>query len=217
MKLFSNLPSRSRRTNLSAFTLLEMMMSVGIYLFIFVGVMVAIQIFGLRVYTLAATKLSATAGARKALNQIRDDIRSAKTLQVGTLAIAGSASSFAAIPNNAPAQGNALQLFPTTNAVPYTVYYLDTSGPTNFLRGYTKTSTTTNIVTLAGYITNTIVFDAEDFQGNIVVNNPKNNQVYKMELDFYQWEYPIAFIGGIGLNAYDFYRLRTRICRRAID
>ena len=91
------------------------------------------------------------------------------------------------------------------------------SGATNYLRAYTKTSTTTNIVTLAGYITNTIVFDAEDFQGNIVVNNPKNNQVYKMELDFYQWEYPIAFIGGIGLNAYDFYRLRTRICRRAID
>jgi type II secretory pathway pseudopilin PulG len=216
MKLFSNLPSRSRRTNLSAFTLLEMMMSVGIYLFIFIGVMVAIQIFGLRVYTLAATKLSATAGARKALNQIRDDIRAAKTLSVGSLAIAGSASSFTNIPNGTPAMGNALQLFPTTNALPYTIYYLDTSGTTNYLRGYTKTSTTTNTITLAGYITNTIVFDAEDFQGNIVANN-KNNQVYKMELDFYQWEYPIAFIGGIGLNAYDFYRLRTRICRRAID
>jgi hypothetical protein len=69
---------------------------------------------------------------------------------------------------------------------------------------------------LVGYITNTIVFDAEDFQGNIVTNNPKNNQVYHMTLQFYQWEYPIGFIGGSGFNAYDFYQLRTRVCRRAI-
>src|SRR5271154_5856034 len=100
MKLFPNIQARSRRQNFSAFTLVEVMMSVGIYLFIFIGVMVAIQLFGLRVYTLAATKLSATAGARKALNQIRDDIREAKTLQVGNLQTAGSPTTFIAITNS---------------------------------------------------------------------------------------------------------------------
>ena len=83
MKLFSNIQSRSRRTNISAFTLVEMMISVWIYLVIFIGVMVAIQVFALRIYTLAATKLTATEDGRKALDQIRDDIRQAKTLQVG--------------------------------------------------------------------------------------------------------------------------------------
>ena len=62
MKLFSNITTRFRRTNISAFTLVEMMMSVGIYLFIFIGVMVGIQIFGLRVYTLAATKIDRHGG-----------------------------------------------------------------------------------------------------------------------------------------------------------
>jgi type II secretory pathway pseudopilin PulG len=208
--------ARARRQNISAFTLVEMMMSVGIYLFIFIGVMVAIQLFGLRVYTLASTKLSATAGARKALNQIRDDIREAKTLQVGNLLTAGSPTSFYAI-SNTVAQGSALQIFQTTNTLPNTIYYLDTSTTTNYLRAYVRTSTTTNTITLAGYITNTIIFDAEDFQGNILTNNLKNNQVYGLTLQFYEWEYPIAIVGGVGLNAYDYYQLRTKICRRALD
>jgi type II secretory pathway pseudopilin PulG len=212
--------TRARRPNLSGFTLVEMMMSVGIYLFIFIGVMLAIQLFGLRVYTLASTKLSATAGARKALNQIRDDIREAKTLQVGNCTTAG-ATSFQAI-TNAVAQGNALQIFQTTNAVPYTIYYLQTgasSSFTNYLAAYhvDASNNVAPLVKLSSYITNTIIFDAEDFQGNILTNNLKNNQVYGLTLQFYQWEYPIAVIGGIGLNAYDFYQLRTKICRRALD
>ena len=34
-------------------------------------------------------------------------------------------------------------------------------------------------------------------------------------MQFSQWEYPIAFVGGVGLNAYDYYQLRTRVFRRA--
>src|SRR5271170_7517502 len=128
MKLFSNFQSRARRANVSAFTLVEMMISVGIYLVIFIGVMIAIQIFALRIYTLAATKLSATGDARKALNQIRDDIRQAKMLQVGTLGTAGQPTTFTAVSGNSAAQGGALQIYSTTNVgVPYTIYYLDTT------------------------------------------------------------------------------------------
>ena len=220
MKLFSNIPSCKRRANLSAFTLVEMMISIGVYLIIFIGVMIAIQVFALRIYTMAATKLSATAYGRKALNQIRDDIRQAKTLQVGTLATAGDATTFlAASPTNG-AQGGALQIFSTTNqGAPYTIYYLDTSAATNYyLRAYkvdANNAVTTS--TLVAYLTNRVVFDAEDFQGNLVTNNLKNNQVYRMVLQFSQWEYPIGYIGGQGLNAYDYYQLRTRVCRRALN
>jgi hypothetical protein len=48
-------------------------------------------------------------------------------------------------------------------------------------------------------------------------NNIYNNQIYSVKLQFYQWEYPIAIVGGVGLNSYDYYQLRTRICRRATD
>src|SRR3984957_2534231 len=122
MKLFPNNQTSPRPKNISAFTLVEMMMSVWIYLFIFIGVMVAIQIFALRVYTLAATKMSATKGGRETLNQIRDTIREAKTLQVGNCTTAG-ATSFTAITNNV-AQGNALQIFPSNAPLPYIIFYL---------------------------------------------------------------------------------------------
>jgi type II secretory pathway component PulJ len=221
MKLFPNIQSRINRKNISAFTLAEMMISVGIYLIVFVGVMIAIQVFALRIYTLAATKLSATGEARKALNQIRDDIRQAKLLAVGTLTTVGNPTTFTAIAAPGLAQGYALKVWSTTNypGAPYTVYYLDQSAATNYLRSYMVDSNsvvTSN--TLVGYITNTLVFDAEDYLGNIVTNNVKNNQVYKLTLQFSQWEYPIAFIGtNQGLNEYNYYQLRTRVSRRAID
>jgi hypothetical protein len=215
MKLLPNIQVRSRRARIFGFTLMEMMVTCFIFLFIFVGGLVALQIFGLRVYTLGATKLSATAGALKVLNQIRDDIRQAKTLGVGN--VTNSLPSTFNNPINGLNVGNALQIFPTTNNVPYTIYYLDTSTSTNNLKmATTSDGINFNTVSLASYITNQIVFDAEDFQGNILTNNV-NNRIIRMELDFYQWEYPIGYVGGIGLNAYDYYRLTTKISRRDID
>lgn len=222
MKLFHTTTTGLRRNRVSAFTLVEMLMSVGIFLGLFIGVMVAIQIFGLRVYTLAATKLTATADGRKAMNQIRDDIRQAKTLQVGNLGTAGSPTTFAANSGTNLAQGIALQVFPTTNSLPYTIYYLDTTTASgtavNYLKAYTVSAASVVTTTiLTKYITNSIIFDAEDFQGNYVTNSLQNNQVYGVNLQFYQWEYPVGFVGGKGFNAYDFYQLRTKVCRRALD
>jgi type II secretory pathway pseudopilin PulG len=222
MKLSSHIPSRAARRNLFAFTLVEMMMSVGIFLVIFVGVMVAVQIFGMRVSTLAATKLIATAGSRKAMDQIRDEIREAKTFYIGNCSSAG-ASTFTTntIPN--PQQGNALEVFSTTNSVPYSIYYLNTNNaPTNNLLAFNVTTNSsgnnvTNIEVLTSYITNQMIFDAEDYQGVILTNAQSINNRYlvKVTFQFSQWEYPIAYVGGVGFNAYDYYQLRTRILRRA--
>jgi type II secretory pathway component PulJ len=110
MKLLRHIQAGRRHS--SAFTLLEMMISTGIYLAVFVGVIVAIQVFALRVYTLAATKLTATQGSRKALNQIRDDIRQAKGLLVGNTDNAGN---FTAVSGTNGAIGNGLMVYSTTN------------------------------------------------------------------------------------------------------
>lgn len=216
MKIFKTINGRSRRT--SAFTLVEMMTTVGIFLFIFVGVMVSVQLFGLRIYTLEATKLVATAGARAALNDMRDQIREAKTVYVGNCTTE-STTSFAMIGiTNTPQEGDALIIYPTTNTAAYTVFYLDTSNGTNNLMEFTVTNgavTYTN--EMASYITNTIVFDAENFQGYIATNYTSldNREIIHVTLQFSQWEYPIAYIGGTEFNAFDYYQLRTKIFRRA--
>jgi len=182
-----------------------------------------LQIFALRIYTLAATKTSATAGGRKVLQQMRDQIRGANQVYVGNCSSDGS--TFLAITNGNLAQGSALKILSSTNPMPYVVYYLDTTStaPTNNLMQYTLTLTYSNNIVigtnitsamLASYITNLIVFDAEDYTNHILTNS-QNNQVFRITMQFSQWEYPIAVIGGQSLNAYDYYQLRTKITRRA--
>jgi Tfp pilus assembly protein PilV len=211
-------PKTGSPRHCAGFTLMETMISTWIFCIIFTGILIAIQIFGLRVYTLGATKLSATSSALKVLGQIRDDIREAKTVNVGNLATVATPATFTLTGNSNKNTGNALQVFPGTNANVFTVYYLDNSGATNYLKmASTVDGTAFNTpVTLASYVTNLVVFDAEDCRGNILTNDA-NNRIIRMELDFYQWEYPIGVIGGVGLNAYDFYRLTTKITRRQID
>jgi type II secretory pathway pseudopilin PulG len=207
------LPSRQS----SGFTLVEMMMVVGVFLSIFIGVMVAVQLFGLRIYTMEATKLIATQGARNALNLMREGVRESKIAYVGNCSSIGT-SSFSTIAVTSKQQGNALIVYPTTNTTFYTVYYLDDNTATNDLMEFFVTNgavTYTNM--LANFITNTLVFDAENYQGVICTNYTSldNREVIKITLQFSQWEYPIAFGGGHDFNAYDYYQLRTRIFRRA--
>lgn len=226
MKLSTcRLSGRSKRRR-EGYTLVEMLFAAGIYMFILVGVVVAIQIFALRIYTLAATKLTATQGAREALNQIRDDIRAGKRLQVGTTDNSGN---FTPVNVTNGAVGNALQIFQTTNTTsgPYSIYYLQTNTvgtltSNNLIWISMSSSSVMTTVSLASYITNRDIFAAESWDnwtgvGTVVTNNVYNNQVFSVKLQFYQWEYPIAYVGGIGWNAYDYYQVRTRVCRRATD
>lgn len=199
------------------FTLVEMMMVVGIFLFVFVGAMVAVQIFGLRIYTLEATKLVATQGARTAMNQIRDSIRGGKTVYVGTCSSVGT-NSFTLLGATNAQIGNALIVYPSTNSNYFTIYYLDSSTSTNTLKQFNiSNNAVTYTQSLATYITNQNVFDAENYQGIIESNYTSldNREVIHLTLQFSQWEYPIAYIGTNSWNAFSFYQLRTRVFRRA--
>ncbi len=216
MKIFKNIKCRpSLRSR--GFTVVEMIMVVGIFLFTFVGVMLGVQIFGLRIYTLEATKLVATQGARTALNALRDQIRSAKTVYVGNCA-SESTNAFSLLAVTNIQQGNALIVYPTTNTSAYTVYYLDTSASIYALNQYNVTNGHIAFTNqLAKYLTNLIVFDAENYKGLITTNYTSldNREIIRVTLQFSQWQYPIAFVGGHDFNAYDYYQLRTRVFRRA--
>jgi prepilin-type N-terminal cleavage/methylation domain-containing protein len=214
MKSFPTICGGTSRLSRSGFTLLEMMVASFIFIVLMGAAMVAVQIFGLRVYTLAATKISATTSGRETINIFRDQIRSCKVVYVGFYTNGGSYSSFTDIANGQPQQGNAVQIYPATNTpVSNTiVFFMD---PANTNLSMTNFGNGTGAVE-ANFITNYLCFQAEDISGNVLTNF-QNNPVINLTMDFYQWEYPIGYVGASGAaNAYDFYRLHTRVDRRAV-
>jgi prepilin-type N-terminal cleavage/methylation domain-containing protein len=212
MKLFHQNKAAARRPGTSGFTLVEMMVVVLVFAFM-VAAIVAVQIFAMRVYTLGATKLSATTDGREMLNTIRDQVRGSKIVFVGTYA---SGTGFTLPASGLLQEGNALAIgYTNRTSTNYLVYYLDTTQPTNTLYSISNNLTSTlNVMAL--YVTNYYCFYAEDYRGN-VLSNYLNNPVIHVILQFDQWEYPIGFIGTNSINAYNFYYLTTRVMRRAKD
>ena len=212
MKISANIPFCRRVKAAAAFTLAEMMVAVAIFSLV-VAATVAVQLFGMRIYTLAATKISATSDARHVLNAMCNNIRAAKQTYVGTYNPTTSGP-FVQVPDGSPQMGNALALLFTNAASSnYLIYYQDSTQPTNLLCMVTNGVTTV----LAKYMTNYYCFQAEDYQGNVVTNY-NNHVVIHVIMQFYEWEYPIAYVAtNNALNAYGWYRLETRISRRDND
>lgn len=232
MKLLLN--NTASPTGRRGVTLVEMVVAVAVFSLIILAT-VAMQIYASRVYTLAATKLSATSGARQALNDIRDKIRQGQIVNVGnyTLSTGNPIQDFTPVANGQSQQGNALIIYPNASSTnSFTLMFLQPgAGGTNFATvnsagAFVNTNSLFLIIYTNGvcqvsnsvisYVTNQIVFTAQDFQNNTLTNNV-NNRVFQIQMFFSQWEYPIAFIGSNQFNAYDYYRVQTRVTRRLID
>jgi type II secretory pathway pseudopilin PulG len=200
-----------------AHTLPEVLVSMGVFSLV-IAALVASQLLGVRFYRLAATKLTATTGCREAMNAIRDQVRSSQELFIGNCDSSGLPSSFVSDTNGVQQTGNAIKILTTTNATPYLLFYLDTSTGTNYLKKFD--SATTNIDVIASFITNRTVFTAEDYQRTTLTSNDyRATRVIHMVLQFSQWQYPVATIGGgttNGANVYDYFQLQTRATRRAV-
>ena len=194
---------RGRHWRLGAFTLGEVLTAMTLFGVVVLGV-VACHILGLKMFNITATKLSASQNARLALNRIRDDIRGGKILDVGL----SGAGAFTNIPVGTLQSGNALKINPTTDTNTFILYYLNNADQT--LR---RLQSDHNDI-IARFITNQVVFAAEDFAGHTLTND-QNNRVIRMTLEFYQWEFPVA-VAGNGAQ-YDYFRINTRVTRRAIE
>jgi hypothetical protein len=192
-------------TGRGGFTLAEIMIAMGLFSLVVIGV-VSAQLFGMRLFNVTSTRLSASDNARKVLNCVRDDIRSGKILYVGN----GSSGQFTNIALNGLRQGNALQIHPTANTNVFVRYYLDLTN--QCLMRFTSGASQAEV--LARYLTNRIAFLAEDCSGHTLTND-QNNRVIRLMLDFYQWEFPVAQARAGAF--YDYYHLQTRISRRTIE
>jgi prepilin-type N-terminal cleavage/methylation domain-containing protein len=233
MKIFAGNFISLTRKFVRAFTLVEMMAAIAVFSLV-VLVTVAMQVYAARVYTLAATKLTATQEARTAMNDVRDHVRSARLVYVGNYVYStgNPPADFNPITNGGLQIGNALMIYPTTTTNSFTLVYLQPGYRTNNFTAFAANGAPlgTNSLLMvcytngglqvsndvADFITNQIVFDAENFQGTILSSN-QNNYLIHMTLNFAQWEYPIAYIGSNSFNAYDYYQLNTLMTRRDTD
>ncbi len=189
----------------AAFTLPEFMVTMVLFMFVIGGV-IASHIYGLKFFQLSRSKLGASDEARRAVSLLSEEIRTAKVLKIGT----GGLSSFTPVSSGAAQRGNAIQIYPGSSTNAFVRYYWD-AGDQQLKR---TTNGLSYAYVVANAVSNSVVFSAEDHLGNVLTNS-QNNRVVGLTLQFYQLQYPTVNIGPGGL--YDFYQLRTRITRRALE
>lgn len=202
------IPASHLRTHARAcrgFTLAEIQISMAIIMLVIGGV-ISSHVFGLKLNEATRAKLSASDAARNALNRLVGDVRSAKTIQIGS----GTYSSFNPVSDGSSQRGSALRIYPSTNTNSFVVYYLDSSD--SKLKKASTTATTP--ITVADYLTNTVIFTSENHLGTVLTDN-QNNRVIGVNMQFYQIRYPITTIGNGGY--FDYYQVQTKITRRALE
>ena len=196
---------RRRRRQRLAFTLPEALIAMSLFMVIMGGVVFS-HMYGLKMVQLARSKLGASDEARRAVSKLVEEIRSAKIIRIGS----GGLTNFITKGMTETQSGNAIQVYPTTNTSSFVRYYWDPVD--NRLKR--TTNGVSSVYVVASAISNQVVFTAENHLGQVLTNN-NNNRVIGLTLQFYQLQYPTIDIGPGGL--YDFYQLRTRITRRALE
>jgi type II secretory pathway pseudopilin PulG len=187
-----------------AFSITELLTVVAIFSLLVIG-MVATQLFGMRMYNISQTKLTLTANARKVLNHVRDEVRAGQVIAVGN----ADSSSFTGIADNTPRAGNALKICASAaNTNQFVYYFLDT---TNACLKRVTSANPGKAEIIADHLSNTTAFQAEDCQGNVVLND-QGNEIIQINLSFQQWEYPstLATNGAV----YGYYQLQTSVSPR---
>ncbi len=188
------------------FTLPEILIALTVFVLLLAGIVVA-NLFGLRMFQVNENKLGATEWSRKTFGQITDEIQSCNAVSVGNMTT-NDVFEPLSLPGERQ-EGNAIEIQPTTNTAVLIHYFVDAADET-FRRTEIGPGVTTNTNTfiLADSVTNTMIFNAQDFSGNVLTNN-QNNQIIHLTLEFYQ---PDRFIVGA-----DHYRLETSVARRAVQ
>ncbi len=184
------------------FTVTEIMVASVIFLFVIGGVMTT-HYFGLSMYGMTQERLGASDAMRRALNLLNTEIRSARSLLIGT----GSLSSFTEVPINTLQQGNSIQIYPTTDTNVFIRYYLDTADKK--LKRLTNAPSSAKVIAEA--ISNTTVFSCQDFRGTTITNR-FGNYVLDVRLQFFELQGSKIPIGPG--NYYNSYKLHTKVTLR---
>lgn len=188
----SKAPARGR-----GFTLPELLISIAVFSLLVGGVVFA-HLYGLSMFHITETTLSATDAARQTIGRMTDEIRTCKGAWVGNV----EHGVFEALLDGESQAGAGLLIQPTTNNAQYILYYVHSADQT-FRR---TTSASGSALIVAEYVTNRLVFRAQDHLGNVLTNN-RNNRVIHVNLEFYQPKRHMQIA--------DYYQLETSVTRRA--
>ena len=195
--------SRARRSR--AFTLVEMMVTMTIFTFVIMALIYS-HIFGLRYDQIIGSKLGASDQSRLAFGKMAREIRAAKNYQIGT----GTLAAFTPDENGTNQIGDALKLYPTTNAATYVVYYTDSSS-----QELRRRTNTTDYAVAAQYLTNynnVKIFQSEDYLGNVQTTNNYKYLIH-VTVQFWQYKYPKTTVGPGSF--YDYYKMEYKAVPRA--
>ncbi len=185
------------------YTLPEVLIATTVFTLMVAGILAA-NLFGLRMFQVIQTKLNLTTWSRETAGQIAAEVHKCNSVMVGN--INSTNGDFEGRLNGEMQQGTALQIFPTADATNWTIYFVNLTDET--FRRTVATASSTNTLILADSVTNTIIFAAQDFSGNVLTNSG-NNRVIHLTLEFYQ---PARFLLGE-----DYYKLETSMTRRASE
>jgi hypothetical protein len=158
----------------AAFTLPEALIATALFAMLVLGI-VSVNLFGLRWYQLGQNKMVITDAARESVGRMSSEIRNCNNVFVGIV----TNGTFLAHVDGEPQIGNGLMIYATTNTNSYVLYYMDTNQNLNRF----ATDIATNVL-IASSITNTNIFQVQDYLGNVQTNN-QNNRVIYCSLKFY--------------------------------
>ncbi|HXD00142.1 MAG TPA: hypothetical protein VN048_12435 [Verrucomicrobiae bacterium] len=220
-------PARNAR----GMTLVEMMTTTALFTLTVAG-LIAVNLFGLKQDEFLNSQIGASDQSRMEFNLMLQEIRSGKNVQIGT----GWSTNFTPITNGAQ-QGDTIQIAPSTNfpGTGLIYYYFYTNPPSNanwLVRVSVATDTNgittrlTNTVascianTTNQWMTNALNFSALGFNGTswvLLTNDPTtystHNYIVTCLLQFYQYQYPLTYVGTNCL--YDYYQINLQAARRA--
>lgn len=180
----------------AGFTLPEVVVAATLLVLLLGGVVTA-NLFGMRLFQIAQSKLKAESGIRKALGLLGQEIRQCNSVWVGNV----TNGNFVGLLDGELQSGSAVLIQPSTNASNFVVYYLNPSDQS--LRRLVSSAGTTTVLT--GSVTNTAVFSAQDCLGNTLTNS-QSDRVIHAQLDLVQ---PQPW-----LPAGEYSRLETSVTRR---
>ncbi|HWN96140.1 MAG TPA: prepilin-type N-terminal cleavage/methylation domain-containing protein [Methylomirabilota bacterium] len=183
-----------------AFTLVEILVTMAIFSLVMAGI-ISGTVYGMRMSEITRSKVERSRDARAAMGKLSDEIRSARISWIGNVDGNGT---FRAVVDGSSQTGSALILYPTTNRANYIVYFLNSADKT-FRR---TTSAAGPPVALAAMVTNSVIFRAQDYRGNILTNQ-QNNRVIHVNLEFVQ---PRTLSAAV-----EYFKLETAVTRRALD
>jgi hypothetical protein len=136
--------------------------------------LITTHLFGLRMFEINKMKLGASQEIPHVVNPVAADMKEARMVRVGS----GTLSTFTEAAANSLQQGNAVQIYNSTDTNAFVRYYVDSADATLRRRAADGT-----VTVITPSVTNSVVFTVEDMTGQVLSNRAVRS-VVGMNLQF---------------------------------